>query len=70
MKKINDRLKKAFLGIEQGNLSISGGAKVANLSYRDFYEKMLEHNIKSNFDEKSIGVSGKRLFSLSKKIKN
>ena len=61
------RLKKAFVGIENGKESIASGARIAGLSYRDFYEKMIENNIKANFNEKAIGVSGKRLLSIVNK---
>lgn len=60
------RLKKGFSGIELGKESIASAAKIAGLSYRDFYEKMIENNIKANFNEKTIGVSGKKLFSKMK----
>ncbi len=60
------RLKKAFNGIESGKESIANAAKIAGLSYRDFYEKMLENNIKTNFNEKAVGVSGKKLLLKTK----
>jgi predicted DNA-binding protein len=64
-KAIDDyKLKKAFRGIEYGQLSISGGAQVAGLSYRDFYDKMQENEIKVDFDEKSIGKGGYKLLEL------
>jgi predicted DNA-binding protein len=48
------KLKKAFEGIELGTLSISGGAKLAGLTYRDFYEKMIKNNIKTNINDTNL----------------
>ena len=58
------RLKKAFKGVENSELSISGGANIAGLTYRDFYNKMIENGIKMDFDEKSIGKGGFKLLEL------
>ena len=39
------RLKKAFDAIKNTNASISEAASIAGLSYRDFYNKMIESKI-------------------------
>jgi len=54
------KLKKAFDAVKNTNASISEGANIAGLSYRKFYEKVIEHKIlkdlnlndKDNFDYK------------------
>lgn len=47
------RLKKAFDAITKRNVSISAAADIAGLSYRDFYNKLIESRILSSKEIKS-----------------
>jgi hypothetical protein len=49
-KKHEKALKKAFDAIIKRNETISAAANIAGLSYRDFYEKLIESKILSNKD--------------------
>lgn len=60
-------LTKALSGILSGNLSISEGAKLSGLTYRDFYDKIVENKIKISFDEKALGKSSKKLLENTNK---
>ncbi len=63
------RLKKAINAIKKGSVSISNAANVAGLSYRDFFDKMIENGIRINYDEKDIDGNFDKLLTFINKNK-
>jgi|GEM_PF-1243724 len=53
------RLKKALDAVDSGKIGISGGAKISGLSYRAFYDKMIENGVKLDYGD--TYVAGKNL---------
>ncbi|MEI8364152.1 MAG: hypothetical protein WCF78_01705 [archaeon] len=48
------RLKKALDAMRHTNISTSGGARIAGLSYRAFFEKVVESGVLSEPDEVNV----------------
>jgi len=44
------KLKKALFAMETKNISLSEGANIAGLSYKDFYDKVIESKILTKLD--------------------
>jgi len=49
------RLKKALDAVKSGKKGISGGAEIAGISYRAFYEKMIENGVELDYGDYNVG---------------
>jgi len=59
------KLKLAFKAYENKSVSIYGAANIAELSYKDFVDKMVENGIKTDFS--SIGEDVNAFVKLTEK---
>lgn len=62
----NKNLKKAIEGYKNKKVTLGDAAKIANLSYREFLEKIEENNIPLNIDTINIDYG---LESIKKSLK-
>jgi len=63
----NYKLKLAFKAYENKSVSIYGAANIAELSYKDFIDKMVENGVKTDFG--SIGEDVNTFVKLTEKKK-
>ncbi len=65
---MDSKLRFAFKSYENKTTSIYGAANIAGLNYKEFINKMIENNIKVDFD--SIGEDINKFVTITKGSKH
>jgi len=69
MKSMETKFKKAIELLEKTNATLSEGAKLSGLNYRDFYEKVIESKVLSKTEINKREIDVKEIDDVLKKIK-
>ncbi len=69
MKNMETKFKKAIELLEKTNATLSEGAKLSGLNYRDFYEKAIESKVLSKTEINKREIDIKEVEDVLKKIK-